>query len=141
MASGSMTVAEREEFLGGVHVAVLSVERPGRGPLAVPVWYAYIDGVVEINLGGSSLKTRLLRAAGRATVTVQTETAPYKYVSVEGPVTIQPIERDNLEMAARYLDADLYAWYAKNNPRSVDTVVARLTPEAWNTIDYGKLIR
>ena len=40
----SMTAAEREAFLADVHVGVLSVEDPGRGPLTVPVWYAYRAG-------------------------------------------------------------------------------------------------
>jgi len=36
----SMSQAEREEFLAGVHVGVLSVASgDGRGPLAIPVWY------------------------------------------------------------------------------------------------------
>jgi nitroimidazol reductase NimA-like FMN-containing flavoprotein (pyridoxamine 5'-phosphate oxidase superfamily) len=44
MSSFMMTAAEREEFLSGVHVAVLAVERAGRAPLAVPVWYDYSPG-------------------------------------------------------------------------------------------------
>jgi nitroimidazol reductase NimA-like FMN-containing flavoprotein (pyridoxamine 5'-phosphate oxidase superfamily) len=41
MATGSMTKAEREAFLADVHVAVLAVDEPGRGPMAIPVWYLY----------------------------------------------------------------------------------------------------
>jgi len=33
----TMTIAEREDFLAGLHVAVLSVDDPGHGPLTVPV--------------------------------------------------------------------------------------------------------
>ena len=36
--SATMSRAEREEFLAGLHVGVLSVASPdGRGPLAAPV--------------------------------------------------------------------------------------------------------
>ncbi len=140
MANGSMTVSEREAFLSDVHVAVLAVERPGRGPLALPIWYTYRDGVVEIGMSGTSLKAELLRAAGRASVTVQTETAPYKYVAVEGPVSVEPIQRDDLEMASRYLGPELGRWYAENNPSTAESVVARLTPETWNTMDFAKLM-
>jgi nitroimidazol reductase NimA-like FMN-containing flavoprotein (pyridoxamine 5'-phosphate oxidase superfamily) len=40
-----MSAAEREEFLAGVRVGVLSVAvgKPGR-TLAVPVWYTYQPG-------------------------------------------------------------------------------------------------
>ena len=76
MAQGSMTVQEREAFLADVHVGILAINRGERGPLALPIWYQYRDGVVEIGMGGDSLKAQLLRAAGRATLTAQTETAP-----------------------------------------------------------------
>ncbi len=140
MAKGSMTISEREAFLADVHVAVLSIERPGRGPLALPVWYAYQDGVIEIGMSGSSLKAELLRAAGRATITAQTETAPYKYIAVEGPVTVEPMQRDDFEMASRYLGPEMGRWYADNNPSTAESVVARLTPESWNTMDFAKLM-
>ncbi len=140
MANGSMTVSEREAFLSDVHVAVLAVERPGRGPLALPIWYTYHDGVIEIGMSGASRKAELLRAAGRASVTVQTETAPYKYVAVEGPVSVELVQRDDFEMASRYLGPQLGRWYADNNPSTAESVVARLTPETWNTMDFAKLM-
>ena len=40
MADTRMSVEERETFLAGVHVGVLSVPRKeGAAPLTVPVWY------------------------------------------------------------------------------------------------------
>lgn len=138
MASGTMTPAEREAFLADVHVGILAVEEPGRGPLALPVWYQYPAGVIEIGMDGESLKARLLRAAGRATLTVQTETAPYQYVSVQGPVEVLAEQRDDLSMASRYLGPELGQWYAQNNPSTARSVVVRLTPETWRTWDFGK---
>jgi nitroimidazol reductase NimA-like FMN-containing flavoprotein (pyridoxamine 5'-phosphate oxidase superfamily) len=41
----SMSQAEREEFLAGVHVGVLSVGAgEGRAPITTPVWYSYQPG-------------------------------------------------------------------------------------------------
>ena len=40
---------------------------------------------VLMGMSGDSLKAKLLRTAGRATLTVQTETPPYQYVMVDGP--------------------------------------------------------
>jgi hypothetical protein len=51
-------------------------------------------------MSGDSLKAQLLRAAGRATMTVQTEAPPYKYVCVEGRVTLLSELRDDFEMAS-----------------------------------------
>jgi nitroimidazol reductase NimA-like FMN-containing flavoprotein (pyridoxamine 5'-phosphate oxidase superfamily) len=140
MAAGSMTAAEREAFLADVHVGVLAIDEPGRGPLALPVWYQFEDGKVVIGMSGTSLKARLLGSAGRATLTVQTETPPYQYVSVEGPVTISASQRDDLSMATRYLGPELGAWYAENNPSTDESVVVTITPENWRTMDFGKLM-
>jgi hypothetical protein len=135
-----MTKAEREAFLADVHVGVLAVDEPGRGPCAIPVWYTYDDGVVVVHTDAGSVKGRLLAAAGRATLTVQTETAPYQYVSVEGPVTLTRERGDALGMATRYLGAELGRWYVDSNPHDDDDVLlSRLRPQHWRTFDYNKL--
>ncbi len=137
--TGTMTVEERESFLAAVHVGVLSVDEPGRGPHALPVWYLYEDGDLLIGIEGSSRKAALLRAAGRASLTVQTETAPYQYVSVEGPVLLEPAMHDELALATRYLGAEVGAWYVEHNPRPANALTVRLRPEHWRTFDFTKL--
>lgn len=135
-----MTQDEAAAFLAGVHVGLLAIEHPGHGPLALPIWYQYENGDVIIGMGGSSLKAKLLRAAGRASMTVQTEAPPYKYVMVEGPVVIAVEQRDDLSMATRYLGPEMGKWYVDTNPSTSESVVARLTPEKWRTADFGKAI-
>jgi hypothetical protein len=71
-------------------------------------------------------------------MTVQTETPPYKYVMVEGPVVLLHEQRDDLAMASRYLGPALGKWYAENNPSTNESVIVRLTPEHWLTCDFGK---
>jgi nitroimidazol reductase NimA-like FMN-containing flavoprotein (pyridoxamine 5'-phosphate oxidase superfamily) len=79
-----MTKQEREAFLADVHIGVISIAEEGRGPLTVPIWYAYDPGGdLHIITGRESRKGRLLARAGRFSLCVQTETSPYKYVSVE----------------------------------------------------------
>ena len=39
-----MTKEERENFLSGLHVAILSLNQADRGPLSMPVWYWYEPG-------------------------------------------------------------------------------------------------
>ena len=134
----TMTVEERDAFLEDVHIGILAIARPGKGPLALPIWYLYEDGVVVIGMGGTSAKAKLLRAAGRATMTVQTEAPPYKYVSVEGPVQVVHEQHDDFQMASRYLGPELGRWYADTNPSTSQSVMARLTPENWISCDFGK---
>jgi len=138
-----MNAAEREEFLAGVHVGVLSVAvgRDGR-TLAVPVWYSYQPGgVVTVLTGRRSRKAAAIRAAGRLSVCVQDDSPPYRYVSVEGPLVseeeLDPAER--LAMARRYLgiaDGDCYV--ADNPDPERENVAFRMRPERWLTQDQGK---
>ncbi len=140
MADTDMTIAEREAFLAGVHVGVLSIAREGKGPLALPIWYLYRDAELLFSMSGTSLKADLLRKRGRATLTAQQETLPYQYVMVEGPVVLSDDDIDTAELAIRYLGADMGAWYVQHNPPTADSVVARLRPEQWLTVDYGKVM-
>lgn len=137
MTDFNMSSDQREAFLAGLHVGVLSIQRDGKGPLALPIWYQYEDGEVLIHMSNESVKAKLLRRHGRASMTVQSEAPPYKYVMVEGPVTVAQSDRDILSMAVRYLGDELGRQYSESNPPTADSVVARLVPEQWFTTDYG----
>jgi nitroimidazol reductase NimA-like FMN-containing flavoprotein (pyridoxamine 5'-phosphate oxidase superfamily) len=136
----TMTTAEREEFLAGLHVAVLSVDDPGRGPLAVPVWYSYVPGgTVNVVTGGHSVKAQLLRAAGRFSLCVQSETMPYRYVSVEGPITALDetvSDEERRALAQRYLGAEGGDLYVAS---TADQAAGSRAPARGRTTDYGKL--
>jgi nitroimidazol reductase NimA-like FMN-containing flavoprotein (pyridoxamine 5'-phosphate oxidase superfamily) len=105
----AMTRQEREAFLADVHVGIISIPDEGRGPLTVPIWYAYDPGgELRVVTARASRKGRLLAHAGRFSLCAQTETPPYKYVSVEGPVMATEaadLERDVRPLAHRYLGA------------------------------------
>jgi PPOX class probable F420-dependent enzyme len=138
-----MTKDEREAFLAGVHVGVLAIPEPGRGPLTAPIWYAYEPGgELSVVTGRGSRKGRLLAAAPRVSLVAQTEAPPYRYVSVEGPVVhIGPVERerDVLPLAQRYLGPELGKQYlAATAEGAGDEILVRIRPERWLTVDYGK---
>ena len=137
----TMTREEREQFLAGVHVGVLSVASVGRGgPLAVPVWYSYQPGgTVNVITGGSTRKAAAIRAAGRFSLCAQDERPPYKYVTVEGPVTVGEASHDErLALARRYLGPEGGDAYVSANPTG-GQIVFRMTPERWLSVDYGKV--
>jgi PPOX class probable F420-dependent enzyme len=140
MSDFRMSKAEREAFLADVHVGTLAVERGDGPPLASPVWYRYRPGGdVELLTEAESLKGRLLRSAGRAALSVQRETYPYAYVTVDGPVTLgEPADDDLLDIATRYLGPDGGQAYVEGTPAG-DNVLARITPERWFTTDYSSL--
>ncbi|MFF4403882.1 pyridoxamine 5'-phosphate oxidase family protein [Streptomyces sp. NPDC001262] len=139
-----MSVEDREKFLAGLHVGVLGVDDP-RGesaPLLVPVWYDYRPGgEVIVQTGRDSVKGRLVRDAGRFSLCVQDETAPYRYVSVEGPVVavedpVPPADREAL--AHRYLDAETAPAYLEANGHQLaEDILLRMRPQRWRTADFS----
>ena len=139
----AMTRAEREEFLAGVHVGIVSVDDPGHGPLSMPVWYTYQPGgTVDILTDGQSRKARHMRAAGRFTLCVQTESIPYCYVSVEGPITLI---RDTVgteerrALAYRYLGQELGDRYlAATDDDGSESALFRMSPERWLSADFSR---
>jgi hypothetical protein len=141
-----MSAAEREEFLAGAHVGVLSAAIGTEGrTLAVPVWYSYqLGGLVTVLTGGRSRKAAVIRAAGRFGVCVQDDSPPYRYVSAEGPVIseeeLDPAER--LAMARGYLGAAGGDRYVADNPDpGHENVAFRMRPEHWLSQDQGKTTR
>ena len=138
----SMTRSERDAFLSALHVGVISIERAGRPPLAVPIWYDYDPAIgVWVITGKDSEKGRALSAAGRFALCAQSEAPPiYRYVSVEGPVTeVRPtrLEEDLRSMAHRYFGRELGDRYAESSGEA-GSLVFTMRPERWRTVDYGK---
>ncbi|WP_378741800.1 pyridoxamine 5'-phosphate oxidase family protein [Nocardia brasiliensis] len=135
-----MTSAEREAFLADLHVGVLAVERADRAPLSVPIWYVYEPGgevVIWTDIG--SVKEKLIRAAGRFSLTAQVEQPPYRYVTVEGSVTA--IEPATLEIArsiaVRYFGETEGTAYAEQGITD-KSILIRMRPERWLSTDYSK---
>ncbi|MGW4592506.1 pyridoxamine 5'-phosphate oxidase [Amycolatopsis thermoflava] len=147
-----MTASEREDFLAGVHIGVLAVERDGRAPLAVPIWYDYRPGGdVLLWMERGTVKEKLVRKAGRLSLTVQNENWPYKYVTVEGPVVADdapPTREEAFAITARYLpepDAITARYLPEPDARAyVDgalgekSLLVRVRPEKWLSNDQSK---
>ena len=143
--STAMSCDEREAFLAEVRVGIVSLTDEGRGPLTVPIWYAYEPGgEVHIVTEQSSRKAQLLEKGRRISLCVQSEAPPYKYVSVEGPIAaIEPsdVERDERPMAHRYLGkkgGDRYIEASTRDRVADEAILVRMQPERWLTVDYSK---
>lgn len=142
--SRPMTEQEREEFLAGLHVAVLSVARDdARPPLTVPVFYGYQPGGdISFFSGSHARKTPLIRKAGVLSLTVQREEPPYKYVTVEGTVvrTDQPPSAEQmLPVVRRYMpeeQAQGFVGSVLENP-DIEYVLFTLRPDRWLTADFA----
>ncbi len=140
----SMTRAEREAFLADLHIGVISIVDGEQGPLTCPVWYAYEPGgEISLVTGKTSRKAAALRAVKRVSFLVQSEDLPYKYVSVEGPLTAledADLDKHVRPIARRYLGiegGDGYLEATRGEGADTDLLV-RIRPERWLTVDYTK---
>jgi hypothetical protein len=107
-----MTRDEREAFLAAMHVGILTVDEPGRGPLSVPVWYGY--------------------EAGGEIVVVARPEARKARLSCAGARDVKPIVR-------KYLGADVGdACVDATRPNGTNEIVVRIRPERWYSRDFAK---
>lgn len=136
-----MTKTEKELFLADLHVGVLAIPQSGAGPLTVPIWYDYEPGgELWFLTGPTSRKGKLLKQGVRISLCAQTETPPYKYVSVEGTVVfIGPSDKEKYgrPMARRYLGQKRGDKYAEGGADE-SSVIVRVKPERWLAVDYSK---
>jgi nitroimidazol reductase NimA-like FMN-containing flavoprotein (pyridoxamine 5'-phosphate oxidase superfamily) len=141
MSELTMSKSDREAFLADLHVGVIAIARDGAPPLAGPVWYSYeAGGDVVFVFESASEKVKLFESAGEASLCVQNEAMPYKYVTVEGPTVVNGTDDDvQRSLAHRYLGPDIGDLYLG---AIADTVsrVARLTPTRWRTVDYTPFV-
>ena len=138
----TMSSNERELFLSALHVGIISIPRATKGPLTVPIWYDYQPGgEVWVITDTDSIKAKLLTKASRISLCAQTETAPYQYVSVEGPFTTRPSTQEELlAMAVRYLGEEQGQAYAENSAGGGEgSIVVAIAPQTWFSVDYNKM--
>lgn len=126
---------EIEIYLAGSHQAVLSLSRAKRGPVAIPMSFLFEDSRFWIITSPDSDHGRLMRSAGRATLTVHEEdnqprTITQWYVTAEGP--IQFVDTDPAALLRSILEKDrgtefVDEWFTQ----SIQSVlpVAVLAPE------------
>jgi nitroimidazol reductase NimA-like FMN-containing flavoprotein (pyridoxamine 5'-phosphate oxidase superfamily) len=142
MSELTMPAADREAFLAEPHIGVLTITRGAtQPPLGSPVWYEYEQGGdVVINVGRGSEKARLAQAAGAASLTVQTEALPYRFVTVGGALSVGPADdATRRRIASRYLPAELVDGYLATGS-AADMLTLRLTPATWHSNDYSRLM-
>jgi nitroimidazol reductase NimA-like FMN-containing flavoprotein (pyridoxamine 5'-phosphate oxidase superfamily) len=135
---------ERETFLAGAHVGVLTVDEPGRGPLSVPVWYLYQPGGdIVVVTRPEARKARLLTVGARVGFLAQSEELPPKYVTIQGRVVSAApadVARDVKPIVRKYLGAEVGDAYVDNTrPDGTNEIVVRIRAERWYSRDFGRV--
>jgi nitroimidazol reductase NimA-like FMN-containing flavoprotein (pyridoxamine 5'-phosphate oxidase superfamily) len=138
-----MTREERETFLAGLHVGVLTVDEPGRGPLSVPVWYLYEPGgEIVFVTRPEARKATLLVVGARVSFLAQSEDMPPKYVTIQGRVASAgpaDVARDVKPVVRKYIGAEVGdAYVDSTRPDGTNEIVVRVRPERWYSRDFGR---
>ncbi len=88
-------------------------------PHVAPVWFLVDGDDLVFTTGENTVKGRHLRTNPRASLVVDDETFPFRFVMVSGPVSIDEAAPDLLDwatrIAARYVPAERAAWYGERN--------------------------
>jgi PPOX class probable F420-dependent enzyme len=111
---------------------VATTRKDGR-PHAAPVWYVVDDdGTIVFTTGSDTVKGRTLRRTGWAAMTVDDDTPPFSFVTVEGPVALSDDLAKVREWAGRiggrYMGAHRADEYGDRNGVPGELLV-RLTPQ------------
>jgi nitroimidazol reductase NimA-like FMN-containing flavoprotein (pyridoxamine 5'-phosphate oxidase superfamily) len=144
---GPMTEGERQGFLAGRHVGVVSVARgDGRPPHSTPVWYAYDPGgnisFFTGTQGRRSRKAELVREAGVLSFVVQREEFPYACVTIEGTVVGEdspPSAEQVLAVVRRYLPEEQAQPFVDSELRQPlpKFVLFTIRPDRWLSFDFS----
>lgn len=148
--SPAMSMDESQAFLAGMHVGIFSVAQDSRAPLSLPAWYAYAPGEeLRVLLPPEDPRLELLRRRPQATLCVQDEMPPYRYVAVEGKVVdLVPVRREQeyWPLVLRYLP-EMWArgylnhTWPEGEARGEGMRFAHLRPEVWRAVnDYDEYV-
>ncbi|WP_112241516.1 pyridoxamine 5-phosphate oxidase [Kribbella monticola] len=142
-----MTEQEREEFLAGTHVGVLSVAgEPGRPPTSVPTFYAYERGGEITMFTGTQRRAPkrigLIKEAGVVSLVVQREEMPPAYVTVEAELLSvgKPTPEQMLTIARRYMPEEHAQGYVQTELGDPENIVTFFTfrPTRWFSSDTSR---
>lgn len=136
-----MNFEQREQFLAGAHIALLSViESHERAPLITPVWCGYEPGdMLRFSTGTDHRSLEAVRKENRAALTVHEDLVPYRCVSVEGAVLVyEPTDPGELR---RWTACCLGDRIGERYFRSVEDAIETMTtvvlrPQRWQTYDF-----
>ncbi|MCH8814055.1 MAG: PPOX class F420-dependent oxidoreductase [Chloroflexi bacterium] len=136
-----LSKSEREAFLRGRHVCVLSTIGPDGKPVLTPIWYLYRNGQILMRTGSQAIKTLNISRDPRITICVQDERPPYKSVTISGTASIESQQPGLGPLIARHylgaLGGAVYMRIARSAIEESEEVTLVVTPERFVTQDFS----
>jgi len=118
--------AAQKTFLESPFVGVVTDLRPDGSPHSTVVWVDVDDEGASFNTAWPRAKPRYLANDPRVSLTVIDPEDPYRWISVEGMVTLTSEGADDQidRLAKKYAGLDSYPWHKPEETR----VSVRITP-------------
>jgi len=109
-------------------------------PRVTPAWFTWNGQEIIIGSAGTSQKVRALQADPAIAVTIDSDTAPYKVLSIRGRAEVRMVEgavEEYADSALRYFDPDQGARF-RDHARATFSGMARIAvkPEWVGLIDF-----
>ncbi len=125
-----MTHDEISAYLREPHIADLATVRPDGSPHVAPVWYHYDGAKVLVVAERTAMKVRNIGHDPRVSLSIATDSEPYRYVLVTGGATISDAGIADLvrAMAVHYKGDAEGQRYADQVLEDVDFCVITVTP-------------
>ena len=125
-----MTHDEIGAYLREPHIADLATLRLDGSPHVAPVWYHYDGDKVMVVAERTAVKVRNIGDDPRVSLSIATDTEPYKYVLVTGDATISDAGTADLVrvMAVHYKGNVEGRRYADEVLEDMDFCVITVTP-------------
>ena len=124
------------DFLSEVHIAILAIHREKRAPHSTPIWYQYEpNDTIWFMADPKTQKGKLMEIGTPVSLVMQTETAPYRYVSIAGQISDVAkgdMEQELRPISRRYLGvkggdeyvASFESWSSNRYTIKIDRVMS-----------------
>lgn len=127
-----MTKDEYISFLSeGTRTGKLATVREDGRPHVVPVWFVLDGEKLIFTTGESSVKAKNMRRDPRVSISVDDQTPPYSFVTIEGAVSISENPDEMLywatKIGARYIGKEQAEAFGKRNAVKGELMVT-ITP-------------
>jgi len=127
-----MSKEEYKEFLlQGTKTGKLATVKEDGRPHVVPIWYELDGDNLVFTTCEMSVKAKNMRRDPRVSISVDDQTPPYSFVTIEGTVSFSIDPKEMLfwatRIGGRYMGEDQAEAYGKRNSSEGELVV-RITP-------------
>ena len=127
-----MTKEEYKEFLlQGTKTGKLATVREDGRPHVVPIWYELDGDNLVFTTGETSVKAKNMTRDPRISISVDDQTPPYSFVTIEGTASFSEDREELLHWATkiggRYMGEDKAEAFGKRNAAEGELLV-KITP-------------